>query len=315
MYYIYKLVFKGEDRFYIGQTKDLDKRYESHWSGLTNNKHHNVYLQNWFNKNKPSFMGMVVLDSFEDKELCDQEEVRLINETYESNFNISRNSGGGDLTSYHPLNKEIRDKMSKASKLVWQNPEYKEKMRSILKGEGNPNYKDGRTLIERKCYDCSAEIKSYFSIDKPVEDILCTSCRSKKRIGELNSFYGKTHSEETRKHLSKVSKERFLEGKTLGCLRKLVANGKLFQSCSDCASHYGINRSVITYRVNSDKWDYDYPEDGEDTSNYEIMPRVLEKSEKTTDARTLNTRPVIADGVYYKSLSECAKALGLKTNT
>ena len=315
MNYIYKLVFKDEDRFYIGQTKNLDKRYESHWRSLVNNTHHNIYLQNWFNKHKPLFMGMVVLCSFENKEDCDHEEVRLITDTYENNFNVSKKSCGGDIVSYHPLNNEIREKLSISSKLVWENPEYKQKMRNRLTGVGNPNYKDGRTMIHRACYDCSTTIKSYYPVDKPLEDILCTSCRAKKRTGELNSFYNRTHSDDARKAISDANKKRFLTGTIHGRVRKVVADGKVFQTCSDCARYYGISSSLVTYRVKSDKWNYHYLSDNEDASSYDNMPRVLQSSEKATDARHLNTRPVVVDGIYYKSVRNCSETLGIKAST
>lgn len=280
MYYVYKLVFQGEDRFYIGQTKDLTKRYESHWRLLSRKIHHNLHLQNWFNKHKPSFMGMVVLCQFECKTDCDREEVRLINETYHNNFNISKKSGGGDLTSYHPNNDEIRKKISESSKKLWENHEYREMMIEKLKGSSNPNYKDGRTMIKRNYYRCNVDIKSYYSLDKDEKEILCVSCRSKSRVGNLNNFYGKTHSDETKKVISKSTKSRFLRGELLGGSRKVVADGMLFQTCSDCARFYGVNPSLITYRVKSDKWDFHYIDDDEDFSNYKVMPRILHKSEK-----------------------------------
>ena len=83
----------------------------------------------------------------------------------------------------------------------------------------------------------------------------------------------------------------------------------------DCARYYGINPSLVGYRVKSDKWNYHYLKDNEDASIYDNMPRVLQSSEKCEDARHLNTRPVVVDGVYYKSLRSCSKTLGIKEST
>lgn len=47
---IYAIINKETDKFYIGSTKDFDKRKYQHFSELEKGKHRNIYLQNSWNK-------------------------------------------------------------------------------------------------------------------------------------------------------------------------------------------------------------------------------------------------------------------------
>ena len=258
MYYIYKLVFKETDKFYIGQTKDLDKRYESHWNSLLGGRHHNLHMQNWYRKHKPMFMGMVILNCFENKEDCNKEEVKLINETYKDNFNVSKKADGGDLISYHPYNDEIRKKIQQASKLLWSNPSHREKLKGVVAGSKNPNYKDGKTMIDRFCFVCGVKLKKVYELDKPIEDMLCISCRKKTHTGDKNHFYGKHHTVETKEKI-RIARQKLTDtGYIPPYAKMVVAEGKIFKSCRLCAKHYNISDSLITYRIKKDKWDFHY---------------------------------------------------------
>lgn len=47
---IYQINCKNSNEFYIGSTKDLNHRWNTHLYCLKNNKHHNIILQRKFNK-------------------------------------------------------------------------------------------------------------------------------------------------------------------------------------------------------------------------------------------------------------------------
>lgn len=47
---IYKIKNKINNKFYIGSSKDLEKRKKEHWRMMLKNKHHSNYLQNAVNK-------------------------------------------------------------------------------------------------------------------------------------------------------------------------------------------------------------------------------------------------------------------------
>ena len=72
MYYIYKLTFLKTNKFYIGQTCDLDKRKKRHLDELRTNKHHSVYFQRAYNKYggaDSDFLFEVLFESENKKEI------------------------------------------------------------------------------------------------------------------------------------------------------------------------------------------------------------------------------------------------------
>ena len=47
---IYCITNKITNKIYIGSTIDINRRWKEHKKELSKNKHHNLYLQNSFNK-------------------------------------------------------------------------------------------------------------------------------------------------------------------------------------------------------------------------------------------------------------------------
>lgn len=257
MYYVYKLVFPNTERFYVGQSANLDERREKHWTSLVGGYHHNTDLQTWFNDNKPQTMEMVVLLEVGSREEAATEEVRLIEDTYDINFNISKKAGGGDLISYHPNREAISQKhRENYFKQVREGTRLPFTAKS---GQENPNYKHGRqtkeTINNAKCVNCKVS---------PVKVVgaMCKKClgafRSETSMGEDNSFFGRKHTDEVKERLSKLGKERISKGFLPTNSRKVVAEGVLFKSCAECARHYGVSQSLITYRIKSSNWDFEY---------------------------------------------------------
>ncbi len=76
-------------------------------------------------------------------------------------------------------------------------------------------FEDGQWNTFWTCNECNNQIKA--SASKPfylnrnikkinIKNSVCKACSLKKQVGEGNPFYGKSHSEETRNHLSKIRK-------------------------------------------------------------------------------------------------------------
>jgi len=66
MAYIYKIINKVNGKFYIGSTKDIDKRWYQHYFTLKNNCHYNTHLQNAWNKYGEDNFEFEVLEECED---------------------------------------------------------------------------------------------------------------------------------------------------------------------------------------------------------------------------------------------------------
>lgn len=258
MYYVYKLVFPNTNRFYVGQSSNLDARREKHWVSLKGGYHHNTDLQTWFNNNnKPEYMEMVVLSELASREEACIEEVNIIEATYDINFNISKKSGGGDLISYHP-NKEAISQKHRENYFK----QVEEGLRLPFKaknGKENPNYKHGRQTKEAidnaRCVTCK-------EVSVKVVGAMCKKClrafRSKASIGSANNFFGKKHTDAVKDRLRELNKDRVSKGFLPTNSRKVVAEGMLFSSCAECARYYGVSNGLINYRIKSSNWDFEY---------------------------------------------------------
>ena len=254
-YYLYYLDIEGTTRKYIGQSCNPRRRLKQHKQKLKAGTHHSIHLQRYFDKHKLSTedIKMVVVAEFENSEECDRKEEDLILENYGNLFNVSMKARGGDLVSYHPERDRIcevhRENYFKRMEygLIPPGPKW---------GKDNPNYRHGRQTQE-------ALQNAYCSVCGSVKvarvDAMCNTClrefQSKTRSGEGNSFFGKHHSDETKRLLSEKSKGRF-SGAAHPSSKKIVADGVVYSCCTECAEVYGISRGLVTYRLKSKKWDF-----------------------------------------------------------
>lgn len=70
----------------------------------------------------------------------------------------------------------------------------KEGYKTQLRGENNPNYKHG----PKACKDCGK------NISRNAKEV-CRRCMGKRKEGDKNPFYGKSHSEESRNKISETN--------------------------------------------------------------------------------------------------------------
>lgn len=192
---IYKLVNNKTKDFYVGSSKNIGKRWKRHLRDLNKNKHCNIILQRIYNKHGNIF----TLEIIEITQDLLQREEYWISEL-QPKYNIG-SIGGGDNITKHPNREELTKKLSISLK-EWRNSlteEDKRKISESKKGENNPNWRGGTTFCE-----CGARISSNSNTCKKCLDV----------TGEKNPFYGKSHSEESKrrmrdKHLGKfLSPER-----------------------------------------------------------------------------------------------------------
>lgn len=301
--YIYKIVNKINGKFYIGSTINFDKRKERHLYELNNNKHHNIFLQRAFEKYGVDTFEFYVREKEVNnvKELQKLEE-RYINYCWKSGtlYNVSKKASGGDLISYHPNNNDFRKLQSKLAKERYANMsnEEKEKLSEKMKGENNPNFGNrwddeqklkasnrmkndknsflykikGKTFEELYGEEKAKEIKNKLSIN------------FSKRIGDKNSFYGKHHSEETKKILSEKRKGI----KPVNC-KKVLYNGIIYESANDCAKELGLNNVTVSYRAKNNIYGFSYV--GENDNNEQRNAKIMWNKEMCEEiAKTCKTK-------------------------
>lgn len=147
--------------------------------------------------------------------------------------------GGGDNFSNNPNKEIVREKITQSvrNRIANRTDEEIQFLSKKMTGPQNPNWRHGKTAKNRKCPMCGGPI-SYYHTN-------CFECSLTLRKGDKNSFYGKSHSEETKKKLSEQRK-----GKYNGNQRKKIKiDDILYQSYSDAARALGVGVALIAYRV------------------------------------------------------------------
>jgi len=255
---IYKIICLENKKVYLGSSHNIKKRISRHYSDLKNSRHHNIYLQRaWDKYGKDSFTYEIVKE-VEKEEILKVEDEFLKELDFDNSFNIAKNACGGDNISNHPNRSEIVKKMTKSlikrfsnmtseeRKCVYGNSGDKNGMfnkkhskstKSLISKnrKGGSSYRKGKNLEE--CHGLEESLR--------LRNILSES--AKKRIGDKNPFYGKSHSEKTKKKISESNKGR----KTTSQLKPFFIGEKRYLSLMDAQEDTGIPYSTVRWRVKS----------------------------------------------------------------
>lgn len=303
--YIYKIINKVNDRFYIGSTINFNKRKERHLYDLNCNKHHNIFLQRAFEK-----YGVEAFEFYvREKEVNDTKELQILEERY-INFcwnsgklyNVSKKASGGDLISYHPRNDDFRKLQSKLTKERYANMSIEErnKLSEKMKGENNPNFGnrwgDEQRLkaserMKNSKSNCSffhkikgKTFEEFYGEEKAKEIKNKLSVSFSKRVGEKNSFYGKHHSEETKKIISEKRKGV----KPINC-KKVLHNGIIYESANECAKKLDLKNVTVSYRAKNNIYGFSYV--GENDNNEQRNAKIMWNKEMCEEiAKTCKTK-------------------------
>ena len=294
--YIYKIINIKTNKFYIGSTINFEKRKKRHISDLRKNKHHCLYLQNAYNKyGENAFIFKERILQIKNKEELLQIEERYINFCWKSGmlYNVSKKGSGGDLISYHPNIEEIKKKTSFSLKKMWKSKSVEEKKEYAekKKGKGNPNYghkwnkekreKQSRTSKEyyktHNNYIKGKTMEEVFGKEKAQEIKMKISNHAKLRTKEKNPFYGKHHSDKTKKLLSKIHK-----GKTnISCRKKVKYNGVIYDSVGECAKINNLKMVTVAYRCRNNIYGFSYVGENDNEKQKEAKEMwTYEKCEK-----------------------------------
>lgn len=179
-------------RKYYGSSMNVSKRLTGHKRELRNQNHHNVQLQRSFNKHGIEKFLFYLL---EETHFADRKDLLNYEQTY-LNKNIGgynmAPANGGDILSNHPNKTEIRKQILETHKTTIAKLSFEErKLKFGRSGITNPNWRNGG-ISYKLCPVCN--INQIFH-----KSNTCGDCRD--RTGANNSFYGRTHSEETKKIL------------------------------------------------------------------------------------------------------------------
>lgn len=146
---IYKIVNKVNNKYYVGRSKNIQKRFRGHVKLLNNNTHHNSHLQNSWNKHSNNDFEFTIVEEVPKELLMEVEQKYLDIAKTEQNkcYNLSFISDTVEITN------ETRSKISLSSKgntykRGWVTPTYiiellSKKLKAyhkIIGPSGNPSY-------------------------------------------------------------------------------------------------------------------------------------------------------------------------------
>ena len=161
----YIFYFMSSGNFYIGSTKNIKNRFLKHKSDLFNNKNNNKKLQKCFN----NALGLIY---FYYKETENREEALLYEQQLITKYwnsphlcnaapTATDNSGFkfteeqkkklSEIVKNNYKNPKLREKIGKASKLVWKRPGHKEKMSQLSKTRWQDSeYREKQTIVKKE---------------------------------------------------------------------------------------------------------------------------------------------------------------------
>jgi group I intron endonuclease len=229
----YKILCIADNRSYVGSSKNIEKRFRIHKSQLNRNVHHNIHLQRAWNKYGKHNFVFEIIKICQESELKNEENKLLNIMDFKNNFNIGKQASGGDNMSNHPNRKIIIERRTKTVNDKMQKMSMEDRKIKYGKyGDKNPNWKGGKTFCE-----CGNRINHNSNS--------CIECVD--RSGEKNSFFGKTHSDETKEtlRLLKLGKPNRHQNKPL------TINGKKYECLSEAEKDTGIVAVTIHYRIHS----------------------------------------------------------------
>ena len=231
---IYKIINLKTGKFYLGSSVNIAKRFAQHLCDLRGNRHHSIYLQRAFNKHGEGCLKFQVVELCDKSFLKEREQAYLRSLDYCNSYNVSKTASGGDILSYHPNKKGIVSKIKATiNKQLTQMSEQQRKERWGRKGKDNPNWRGGRQNL---CPECKKPIVAYAKT--------CRSCMD--RSGKNNSFYNRSHTQETKLKLSKL-----MLGKKPLNARPVIIDGKKYESLADAAKALRVVSATIFFRIKS----------------------------------------------------------------
>ena len=230
---VYKIKNNINDEVYIGCSKDPYRRLLKHQSALRGSRHTSSNFQKLYDDNVENIiLTLEELKEFDDRGSARAEELRLL-KSNDALLNARQHSSGGDNISNHP-NRDAIVALRKETYI--NNTNFIESDRNLL-GATNPNYRHGKCVASRTCPKCSGEIHLYSNV--------CQKCVDKS--GKNNSFYGKTHSAETRAKLSKMN----TGVPNLRDRKKINVEGQVYESLTSAAKSMNMNASTLSHRAHS----------------------------------------------------------------
>lgn len=139
---IYKIVNKVDGKYYVGSTKDFDKRWSDHRSALIRRDHPNDHLQRAWTKYGEQSFEFTIVEAFESlKSILLETEQRYLNiaKTEQCKcYNLNFDAQGGELSEYSIEKIRQKAKSRKYPKLTEKYTKEERKQKYGKSGISNP---------------------------------------------------------------------------------------------------------------------------------------------------------------------------------
>lgn len=255
---IYCIQHRESGRCYFGSSVNVEKRICQHKSDLSCNRHHNIFLQRAANK-----YGIDTFDFFLVIEVPEQDLLEVEQTFLDENcggFNLAP-AAGGDILSNHPNRLEIIQRMTISVRERFADMSEDERKEKYGKS-GPRNGMYGRTHTDDVKNEQSRRAKEWYKENgsplkgKPLsqERREKLSAFAKTRTGAKNPFFGRTHSDETKRKLSEKNKQNSpMKGIDPALLsftktyRITYPDGstEIFVGLKEIAEKYGVSRANV----------------------------------------------------------------------
>ena len=283
---VYKIINKVNQKYYVGSSVALGKRWRRHLFELRKTRHHCPYLQRAWSKYGEEAFEFQVVEFLHSELTVRAKEQELLDIGGKFLYNTSLRATGGDLISYHPLRSEIVRKISEGGKKRYQNmtKEEREELAEKVRGENNPMFghvysEETLEKLRRPRPNLSKALKGRKFSDEHRAKL---SAIASNRKGDKNSFFGKSHSVETKA----IIREKSLKRASLeppGTAVKVVIDEVLYQSKTEAARFLGVSTPTILFRINSKNGNF---------SGYRLFDEIEDKNRKFDTPKSLGLVPI-----------------------
>lgn len=243
----------ADNNYYIGSTEDFDKRFNEHIRYLNKKTHHNKAFQAAWDKSP----GLVMIETEEHETLtlARIREQELIQERIDDPkmMNIGLHTNGGDNLTRHPERERIIKQIKETiDALVAGMTDEERKLRFARYGDKNGMY--GRKHSDESRQQMSKSRRGKYTgvnssrWNQTVSDETKAklSAIASRRTGNKNSFYGKVHSEETKRRIATAK-----AGNIPANARPVSIDGVIYNSATEAGRVLQIPTVTILFRIKS----------------------------------------------------------------
>jgi group I intron endonuclease len=249
---VYTITNTKNGKTYYGSSGKVKKRWATHKRTLENGTHHNLLLQRSWNKYGVDAFEFKIIAQFSIISEALKMEEKLLEEHFQTKlcFNLSKAAAGGDNTSKHPNNAAIREKISLAGKRRYAAMSIEDRKKLAHPGDkngvfGKHHTEEARQKMGEARRKYNQEHGSPWTGRHHTEESRAKlSIKAQQRTGVKNSFYGRTHSEETKQKIRAVH----LGKPNVACAFKVRVDGVEYASASVCATQLNMCLGTVLNR-------------------------------------------------------------------